>query len=76
MNNARITSLFAVNGMSCMGCVGRIEKAVAALPGVSSVKAHLSAAQVTIQHDPSKISIDQLRETITAAGYSAINLPH
>ena len=70
------TSRFAVKGMNCMNCVGRIEKAVAAVPGVASVKADLATAQVTVEHDPAKASTEQLRETITAAGYSAMKLPH
>jgi Cu+-exporting ATPase len=74
-NSKGTTSRFAVKGMNCLSCVGRIEKVVAALPGVSSVKADLPAAQVSIEHDPTIVSAAQLRETINSAGYSAMNLP-
>lgn len=35
-------------GMSCASCVGRVESAVAALPGVTAVRANLAAANLGV----------------------------
>lgn len=67
-------SRFAVEGMNCGSCVQRIEKALAGLPGVASVKANLPTARVTIEHDPAKITAQALADKITAAGYAATKL--
>ena len=37
-----------VEGMSCASCVGRVERAVAAVPGVSSAFVNLAAERVDV----------------------------
>lgn len=59
----------SVNGMSCGHCVNSIEGAVGNLEGVSTVKVHLTDGKVDVAFDPSKVSLDQIKETIDAQGY-------
>ncbi|KZB68318.1 copper-transporting ATPase [Thalassospira lucentensis] len=55
--------------MSCASCAGRIEKALAKLPGVSSeVNLALNSAHITFDRD--QTSVGKLADTIRSAGYS------
>lgn len=58
-----------VKGMSCGHCVKAVEGSVGALEGVNEVKVNLEAAQVAVQYNDEKISLDQIKETIDDQGY-------
>lgn len=59
-----------VEGMTCGGCVGRVERALKAVPGVLSATVNLAAetAQVTAQ---AGVSADALVAAVAGAGYQA-----
>ena len=59
-----------VQGMSCASCVGRVERALTALPGVASASVNLATGRADVTHDAS-VQPDFLAETITAKGYPA-----
>jgi sulfite exporter TauE/SafE/plastocyanin domain-containing protein/copper chaperone CopZ len=69
MADDRATLRLDVDGMTCGNCEQRIEKAVRALPGVRSVRASASLAEVTVRFDPHQVRIEAIREAITGAGY-------
>jgi copper chaperone CopZ len=58
----------SVTGMSCKSCVARIDRAVRALAGISSVEVELRNGLVHIQHAPNVLA-SQLIERVQAAGY-------
>jgi Cu+-exporting ATPase len=60
-----------IGGMSCASCVGRVEKALAAVPGVSSASVNLAGetADVTAPRDAVDIAI--LIDAVRKAGYEA-----
>ncbi|WGR61056.1 copper-translocating P-type ATPase [Paracoccus ferrooxidans] len=60
----------AIEGMNCASCVGRVEKALAALPGVDSAQVNLATASATIRHSPA-VAPQALADTVTAKGYPA-----
>ncbi len=60
----------SIEGMSCASCVGRVEKALAALPGVDSAQVNLATASATIRHSPA-VAPQALADTVTAKGYPA-----
>jgi len=63
------TFRFAVENMSCASCVGRVERALAAVPGVVSASVNLAQEEATVQAlGVSEASISQVA---TAAGYPA-----
>ncbi len=62
------TLRYTVEGMSCAGCVGRVEKAVAATPGVLAVRANLATGQLDAEVDDPKRG-DTLAAAAKAAGY-------
>ena len=58
----------SISGMTCGHCVGRVEKALKAVDGVSVENINLSSALVSI--DPSKASTAKVVETVADAGYA------
>ena len=55
-------------GMTCASCVGRVEKALAAVPGVVEASVNL-ATETAIIKSRGDISINQLSQAIKNAGY-------
>ena len=43
---------FTVPGMRCAGCIGKIERELPKVPGITAARANFSAKRVAIQHDP------------------------
>lgn len=66
---ARVT--LAVQSMTCASCVGRVDKALAAVAGVTSVSVNLAAETATVDYIEGVVSPADLVETSTAAGYPA-----
>ena len=58
-----------IEGMSCATCVGRVEKALAALPGVRA-SVNLSSEQAEIEFDPTRVKPNALAEAVERAGYN------
>jgi P-type Cu+ transporter len=57
-----------VEGMTCASCVGRVERALRALPGITQASANLSTEAVDMTlHAPA--TIPQVIEVLTRAGY-------
>ena len=59
-----------VTGMSCAACVRRVERAVAAVPGVAAVSVNLATERATVTA-PRGIEVPALLAAIRAAGYDA-----
>jgi Cu+-exporting ATPase len=57
-----------IEGMSCATCAGRVEKALAALPGVHAT-VNLSSEHADITFDSAQVTPPTLAEAITQAGY-------
>jgi P-type Cu+ transporter len=56
-------------GISCASCVGTIEDAVLALPGVDRASVNMGTEKVTVDYDPSRVDEAAISEQITTAGY-------
>ncbi len=69
MTNANTLSL-RVDGMSCGSCVGRVEKALSALPGVTRAEVNLATETARVTHDGS-VSATTLSDTLDKTGYPA-----
>lgn len=54
-----------------MGCVNSVKAVVEKLSGVSRANVSLDANQATIEFDPNKISIDQIKTAIIDSGFDA-----
>lgn len=49
---ALVDSRFTVPGMRCAGCIGKIERGLASVPGVAAARVNFSAKRVAVRHDP------------------------
>ncbi|MEE8338074.1 MAG: heavy metal-associated domain-containing protein, partial [Dehalococcoidia bacterium] len=59
---------FAVKGMTCASCVRRVERAVAALPGVEGAAVNLATEEVSFTAGEA-LPVAALREAVDRAGY-------
>ncbi len=57
-----------VEGMTCASCVGRVERALKAVPGVSDAVVNLATERATVR---GRASADQLIAAVRNAGYEA-----
>lgn len=60
--------VLAISGMTCGGCVKRVEQALLRVPGVDSALVNLSAGQAVVD---GSASTDALVGAVEAAGYGA-----
>lgn len=58
-----------IDGMTCQGCVGSVTRVLTAVTGVAKVDVKLQPGQATIDFDPNKTSVDELRKSISGAGF-------
>ncbi|MGO4285036.1 heavy metal translocating P-type ATPase [Bosea sp. TAB14] len=59
----------AVEGMSCASCVGRVERAIAAVPGVESVAVNLATERAHVTFAKGGDVLRQVEEAVRQAGY-------
>ncbi len=64
------TLYIGVEGMTCTGCEEHIRQAVNALDGVFEVEASYRDGSATVEFDPSKANIEEIKEAIAETGYS------
>ncbi|GFE49394.1 copper-translocating P-type ATPase [Roseobacter cerasinus] len=70
MRDAQTITL-TVGNMSCASCVGRVDRALAAVPGVRGVVVNLATEEATIEVDDTGPTAEALAQTATDAGYPA-----
>lgn len=58
----------AVEGMTCGSCVGRVENALKAVPGVSGASVNLATERATVQ---GAAEVSELMEAVARVGYQA-----
>lgn len=67
---ALATTRLTVPGMKCAGCIGKIERELAKVPGIAAARANLSAKRVAITHDPA-VGEDALVAALLGLGFEA-----
>ena len=70
--NALNTTTFQIEGMTCASCVGRVEKALSAAPGVASASVNLATETAQVGHDDT-IDTTALTQILSDAGYPAVS---
>jgi Cu+-exporting ATPase len=60
-----------IGGMTCASCVGRVEKALNRVEGVTAAEVNLATEVATVRFDPAQIGVDELTAAVTRAGYTA-----
>jgi len=61
-----------VTGMSCASCVARVEKALAAVPGVTTAAVNLATERATVQGVPGVVTRAALEKAVKDAGYGVV----
>ncbi|HNX30941.1 MAG TPA: cation-translocating P-type ATPase [Holophaga sp.] len=64
------TKTYRVEGMTCASCVRRVEKALAAVPGVSDVAVNLATEEATLACD--SVPVETLAEALESRGYHLV----
>src|SRR5471032_2779138 len=59
-----------IDGMTCASCVGRVEKALARVPGVRQVSVNLATEMARVE-SAAPLSFEALRQIVDDAGYAA-----
>ena len=65
------TARLNVSSMSCASCVGRVDKALAAVPGVLDVDVNLASETATVTYAEDAVDPADLLQAAEAAGYPA-----
>jgi Cu2+-exporting ATPase len=74
LSGARRETMLLIEGVRCSACVWLIERAVSALPGVISVQVNAAARRARIVWLDREISLPQILEQLSRAGYRALPL--
>ncbi len=62
---------FAVTGMTCSACSGRVEKSVSKLSGINEVAVNLLKNSMIVSFDENILSVDDIIAAVENAGYGA-----
>lgn len=65
-----ITSIFAVDGLRCAGCISKLENGLARVSGVRSARVNFTTRRVSIAHDDT-LDDSALQDVVTGLGFSA-----
>jgi Cu+-exporting ATPase len=60
-----------IGGMHCASCVGRVETALTAVPGVREARVNLATERATVVVDSGSVNPDVLASSVAKAGYTA-----
>lgn len=65
-----VHTVLAVPGMHCAGCMGKVERALSAVEGVTSARTNLTARTVEVVHSP-HVETPTLVAALAATGFDA-----
>lgn len=63
----------SIDGMMCMHCVGSVEKALKALPGVQAVTVDLQGKCATVEAEDG-VSGQDLEKAVTSQGFRVVGI--
>ena len=65
---------FLVSNMVCEGCAEKITSALKSMPGVHEIKPKIRQKHVYVTYEPSKVQMNDLKETFDKAGFNAVEI--
>ncbi|HHV98751.1 MAG TPA: heavy metal translocating P-type ATPase [Clostridiaceae bacterium] len=63
-----------IAGMTCAACSRAVEKAIAKLPGVSSVSVNFATEKARVVYDSSTVRMSQIKDAVLKAGYKVLEI--
>ncbi|ERJ11245.1 heavy metal translocating P-type ATPase [Haloplasma contractile] len=67
-------TILKIGGMTCASCAATVEKALKRTSGVKEVSVNIASEKGTIKYDPSKLSIEELKEVVHKTGYEVLGI--
>jgi Cu2+-exporting ATPase len=67
---AQVHTALSVPGMHCAGCMGKVERALGGVPGVTTARANLTARSVGVTHGEA-VTVPDLVAALANAGFAA-----
>ena len=64
-----------VRGMHCAACAGKVEGALARVPGVETAAVNLATERATVAFDPARADVGALQAAVAAVGYELAPAP-
>lgn len=64
-----VTASFSLEGMSCLSCARKIEKALSERPGVKKAQVNFARREAVVSLNKAEASTDDLRAAVEAVGY-------
>ncbi len=61
-----------IAGMTCAACVAHNEEALSALPGVTKAVVNLATGKASVEYDPMKVSLNDMRKAVADVGYEVV----
>ncbi len=61
--------VIGIEGMSCMHCVGKVNKGLEAMEGVFSAEVDLEGKKASVRYDPDRVEAEAIRKKIADLGY-------
>ncbi len=58
-----------LGGLHCAACVGRVERALSAAPGVERALVNLATRQARVKYNPQATNLEALTAVVKEAGY-------
>lgn len=60
----------SVDGMTCMSCIRRVERALSDLDGISAIDVEMRDGTVRVEHD-GRPTVEEMVEALGDAGYDS-----
>jgi len=64
-----------IQGMTCASCVGRVERSLAGVPGVTEASVNLATESARVTFDPQLADLQTLAKAVESAGYHVGAMP-
>lgn len=68
-----IEKTFAIEGMSCGGCVNSLTRVLKSVPGIEPVKVEVGRA--VLRFDPALVTDETVKAAVDRAGFAVIGKP-
>jgi len=66
---------FTVTGMSCASCSGKVERTIAALPGITAASVNLAAETLTFSYNPEIARPAEVARAVRDLGFTPLDPP-
>jgi len=66
--------MIPIVGMNCASCVGKVEKSIGKLDGVSEIAVNLATEKARISYDPKRVKLSEMKQVIKKLGFDVLEV--